>query len=94
MQPHILRAAENSPAITLGAGATTAVFWGLHVSEICMILSTLATVCGLGLQVFLAFHRIRRLEKGSAASIKVISALTQTNRDIATKVDNITKSGD
>jgi hypothetical protein len=48
--------------ITYASGAATAVFWGLKVSDICMIMSTLATFLGLALQVFLAMRRIHRLE--------------------------------
>lgn len=67
MNQHLLRAAEHAQPVTYTGAGATALFWGLHLGDICMILSTLATLCGVGLQIFLALHRIRRLEQHSAS---------------------------
>lgn len=80
IQHHLERFADNSPAATVTAGAATAVFWGLHVSDICMILSTFATVCGLALQFYLATTRIRRLEHRQDQHIKVTGAVAEAVR--------------
>lgn len=75
---HIISKADPShvpAAFTAGAGSTTLVFWGLHVSDICMILSTLCTVAGLALQFWLAMNRIRKLEKKQDAHIEVTAAV-------------------
>lgn len=77
---HIIRIADNSPAVTVGAGAATVIGWGLHVSDICMILSTLATICGLCLQFYLAMGRIRRLEHRQDSHIEVTKAVAQAVR--------------
>lgn len=78
----VQRFADTSqPAVfTAGAGATTVVFWGLHVSDICMILSTLATLSGLFLQIYLAMARIRRLERRQDEHIKVTGAVAEAVR--------------
>lgn len=94
IEHHLSRAAENSPAITYASAGATAVFWGLHVSDICMILSTLATLCGVGLQIFLALHRIRRLEQQQRATNLVVGAVTDSQRVVAAKVETLEKPGD
>lgn len=79
---HISRMADTSQPVvfTAGAGTATALFWGLHVSDVCMILSTLATVCGLLLQFWLAMGRIRRLEHRQDAHIRVTESVAQAVR--------------
>lgn len=46
--------AENAHVATYGGGAASVAFWGLHVNEICAIISTVVAVMGLILQVYLA----------------------------------------
>ncbi len=70
----------NAALATLSAGAATAMFWGLKVSDICMILSTLATFLGLGFQIFLAMRRIHRLEHRQETHIVVTEALSESHR--------------
>lgn len=84
---HLSRFSETSqPAVyTASAGTVTAVFWGLHVSDICMILSTLATLCGLALQFYLAMGRIRRLERRQETHIEVTKAVAGAVRVVDKK---------
>lgn len=81
---HISKFSDGSqPAVyTVGAGTATALFWGLHVSDICMILSTLATICGLALQFWLAMGRIRRLEQRQANHVDVTRAVAEAVRTV------------
>ena len=67
-------------AFTAGAGGVTVVFWGLHVADICMILSTLCTAGGLALQIWLAMGRIRKLEERQSQHIAVTEAVAQAVR--------------
>lgn len=91
---HVLKLADNAPAATITAGAATVTFWGLHVADICVVLSTVATILGLLLQFYLAMHRIRRLERGQDAQRVVTKAVTKTVRETAAKVDSMENSGD
>jgi hypothetical protein len=78
---------ENANAITYSSGAATVLFWGLHLSDIAVLLSSFASVCGVGLQFYVALHRIRRLEKGLEANNKVTEAQAVQARAIATKLE-------
>lgn len=63
MNTHLFRGLESmSPVGTLSATATTFAFWGLHVSDIAVMLSALASVCGVGLQFYVTLRRLRKLE--------------------------------
>lgn len=70
-------AASNAPAITYGGSAAAVMFWGLHVSDIAVILSAFASVCGVLLQGYVAIHRIRRLERNAEATKQVTTALAE-----------------
>lgn len=88
MSQHLVKVADNAPAATYGGAAATLTFWGLHAAEICMIISTLVSVIGLGLQLYLAFHRIRKLEKQEQRTKTVIAAVAESTRALdATKAD-------
>lgn len=80
IQHHIPTSPDAAAGMTYAAGAMTTVFWGLHVSDICMILSTLATLMGVLLQVFLATKRIHRLEHKAERTEKVIVAVAKGQR--------------
>lgn len=88
MNTHVLKIADNAPVATYGGAAATLTFWGAHAAEICMVVSTLVSVLGLALQLYLAFHRIRRLEKQEGRTHKVIEAVAESVRAVdATKAD-------
>lgn len=89
MQPHIAKLAESGPGITYGASASAVLFWGLHVSDIAVIMSAFASICGVALQFYLALYRIKRLESGAAASAVVTTAMAQAQRVTADKVDDL-----
>lgn len=60
MQPTVLKIAEVAPIATYGGTALSVTFWGLHINEICAIISTCIAFCGLALQMYLAWHRAGR----------------------------------
>lgn len=66
---HINTALNNAPTVTYTAAATTFTLWGLHISDIAVILSALATMCGVALQFYVALHRIRMLERAQVAQV-------------------------
>lgn len=79
----VAKAADPShtpAAFTVGAGGVTVAFWGLHVSDICMILSTGCTAAGLLLQFWLAMGRISRLERKQDAHVQVTAAVAEAVR--------------
>jgi hypothetical protein len=61
----IVRVADQGPAVTYTATATTVLFWGLHVSDIAVMISALASLLGVSLQFYIALRRISRLERQS-----------------------------
>lgn len=78
--------------VTYGSTASTVLFWGLHLSDIAVFLSAMASFCGVLLQFYVAFSRLRKLELDSEQKDKVISVLTRSQ--IASKVksaDNTTR---
>lgn len=60
MQPTLVKIAEVAPVATYGGTALSVTFWGLHINEICAIISTCIAFSGLALQIYLAWHRTRR----------------------------------
>jgi len=88
LQEHVIQPIiNNAPGITLAAGTTTFVFWGLHVADIAVLLSAAASVCGVGLQFYVALHRIRRLERQADANVIVTNAMAEQARAMDTKVE-------
>lgn len=87
----VSKIADAAPAATYGAAAGSVVFWGLQVNEICAIVSTLIAFIGLGLQFWLAMHRIRKLERAQGVTAKVVSGVSIAQREVAKKVDNLEK---
>lgn len=76
---HLIPTTANThaPLLTYGATGSTVLLWGLHLSDIAVILSAMASVCGVVLQFYIAIHRIRRLERQQDAGKKVASALAE-----------------
>lgn len=60
MQQHVAKVLESGPGITYAGAGSTLVFWGLHLSDIAAIVSTLCAVIGVGLQIYVVFRRNRR----------------------------------
>lgn len=80
MDQHLGKIADAAPTATYGGAAASVAFWGLHISEICVILSTLVSVLGFGLQLFLAMHRLKKLEKRQDAQATVVEAVAESHR--------------
>lgn len=57
MDHAIQKATENAHVATYTGTGTTAVLWGLHANEWCMIVSTGVAVLGFALQIYLAIRR-------------------------------------
>lgn len=87
MKEHLLKVAENAPGATYTATGATVLFWGLHVSDVAVLLSAIASIAGVVLQFYLALHRLRRLERDQDASRRVVSALAESGRATAAKVE-------
>lgn len=83
---HIDTVATGAQYATYTATASTVVFWGLHISDIAVIVSSLASVSGVGLQIFLAVHRLRRLERRQDAHIQVTKAVSGAVRALDKEV--------
>lgn len=70
MQQHIAKVLESGPTVTYTGAGSTLVFWGLHISDIAAIISTLCAVIGVGLQIYVVFRRNRHKQWLSAAEKK------------------------
>lgn len=90
---HVDAIQSHAPTVTYAATGSAVVLWGLHASDIAVIMSSFASVCGVLLQVYLAIHRIRRLERMSDANVKVTSALAQSQRALDHKVETQSDDG-
>lgn len=68
-QAAILKGIESvAPTSTIASTASTFMFWGLHFSDLAVMLSAIASVCSVGLQFYVTLKRLRKLErdKGTA----------------------------
>lgn len=70
MQQHITKVLESGPTVTYAGAGSTLVFWGLHISDIAAIISTLCAVIGVGLQIYVVFRRNRHKQWLNAAEKK------------------------
>lgn len=59
MATHAQKALDNAPVLTYSGSTTALFFWGLHLSDIGVIVSSVASVCGVGLQFYVAISRAR-----------------------------------
>lgn len=66
--PH--KAMEHAATVTYAGGATTLVFFGLHASDIAMLLSALASLIGMGLQIYVAITKIRLVHRSKRWDIE------------------------
>lgn len=93
MEQHLARAAENAPTVTYTASGATVLLWGMHATDIAVLLSALASILGVALQFWLAMRRIRVLERQQSATSLAVGAVSESQRHVA-KVVNEIKSGD
>lgn len=84
---HIIQVADNAPTMTYAATGATVLFWGLHVSDIAVLISALASILGVTLQFYLAMHRIRRLERASQASLVRADTAETDAHELAHRMD-------
>lgn len=80
---------DSAPVATYSSAAASVAFWGMHVNEICAVVSTLIALIGLGLQFYLVMHRLRRVERVQSATVQVVSAVAGSQREVAKRVDNL-----
>ncbi len=95
-QKAISAVTDNGLPITLGGSVSATVFWGLHISDVAVIVSALAAVLGVVLQFYIALRRIRLLEtemgKAKAKAVTaglVASAAAVASRGVAERVSDI-----
>ena len=88
LQGHHIDTATSAAQYTTYAGTTSAVlFWGLHISDIAVILSAFASVSGVALQFYLAIHKLNRLERRQGMHIEVTKALSESHRVLDSKIE-------
>lgn len=98
MHGHNIIPVGQASAITYTATSATVLFWGLHISDIAVMISAFASICGVGLQFYVVVHRIRRLERGHdknedniAATRKVTAAISGAVRALDDRVQETEK---
>lgn len=69
-------------SVTYAGTAATVALWGLHISDIAVIASALASVLGFFLQFYLAFRRIAVLEEQQKK---------QSVQNVVQKLSNVTQ---
>lgn len=74
-------AQDNAPAITYTGGGSALMFWGLHISDVGVIISAVATLTGVFLQLYVTMHKMRMLERDQKESERL--ALIAAGRGIA-----------
>lgn len=92
----ILDPNSATAAVTYSSTASTVLFWGLHLSDIAVFMSAMASFFGVLLQFYVAFSRLRKLEQDSEQKDKVIGVLTRSqtaskikSKDNAERIDNL-----
>lgn len=94
-QKIVAHASDGLP-VTLGGSGSALVCWGLHVSDIAVIVSALAAVIGVILQFYVAMRRLKILEgevqrtsqKAEGAALVSIAGAEAT-RNVAARVGDI-----
>lgn len=61
MSPHTNL--EHASGLTYTAAGVTGVFWGLHISDIAVIVSAMAAVVGVGFQIWVAITKVRLMKR-------------------------------
>lgn len=90
IQAAVQAAQDNAPTITYTAAGSTAVMWGLHLSDIGVIVSAFATVLGVILQFYVTVHKIRMLERDQRENNRL--ALIAAGRGIAADIKSADNS--
>ena len=88
LQGHHIDTATSAAQYTTYAGTSaTVLLWGLHISDIAVILSAFASVSGVALQFYLAVHKLNRLERRQDTHIVVTKALAESHRVLDGKIE-------
>ena len=59
IQARVEAALQSAPVLTFGGAGSSFFFWGLHISEVGVIVSSLAAVCGVLLQTYVVIRSVR-----------------------------------
>lgn len=78
MSPSVHRVLNDGLPVTIGSSVSATVFWGLHISDLAVIVSALAAVMGVALQFYVAMRRIHLLEA------EIVKAKVQSSKNAAT----------
>ena len=73
IQAHVEKALQGAPILTYGGTGSAAILWGLHITEIGVILSVLASFLGVGIQLYVAI-RNTRADKRAARLLQLETA--------------------
>lgn len=77
---------DNAAAVTLGGAGSAVMFWGLHISDIAVIVSAFAAVLGVVLQFYVAMRRLHILERDVQAAKIVATAGAAATRAVTAQV--------
>ena len=56
---------EHAATVTYTGAGATAVLWGLHISDVCMIVSATAAVVGVTMQIWVARAKVAMYKRGT-----------------------------
>lgn len=56
----------QAASATIGSAATSATLWGLHLSDLGVIISSLAAVCGVVIQLMLYLNTRKETTRGQS----------------------------
>jgi hypothetical protein len=54
---------EHASTITYASGTATVLFWGLHLSDVAVIVSATASILGVSLQIWVAVTKVRLMKR-------------------------------
>ena len=93
LPPHSVPQSVIAPQVlTYSSTGATVLFWGLHATDIAVIMSAFASICGVLLQFYIVMHRVNRLEKSAiivenraAREVIAAAAIAESSRAVAKK---------
>jgi hypothetical protein len=88
-------ALQSAPVLTFGGAGSSFLFWGLHISEVGVIVSSMAAVCGVLLQTYVVIRSVRneklRQIEIAAETVRAAAELAQKTAELAAHLVQETK---
>lgn len=82
---------DNPLGVTLTGSCGAFVFWGLHVSDIAVLLSAAAAVLGVVLQFYVAMRRLHVIEQDLQMARLVAGAGAEATRVVSGQIKAVEK---